>query len=62
MTINVGLEWVFFVPILLFLLYKLFKPREKSYGYLSGLDAIPEIIYFFLLVAFILIWGGIFWW
>jgi len=57
------LEWVIFIVILLILIesqVKLKKIIEKNNPYVF--DYRIDFLLFLVTVAFVLIWGGVFWW
>ena len=53
--------WILFVIVILLFIYGIIKTGSNSgdYDFVSGFVGIGLI---FGLIAFILIWGGIFWW
>jgi len=52
-------SWVIFIVVGGGLSYKAFLSNKEVRGY--GFD-LETPLYIILLIAFILIWGGIFWW
>jgi hypothetical protein len=53
-------SWLIFIGVVLFLLYKIRKSSNESGGDYSFDIETP--FWSIILIAFILIWGGIFWW
>jgi K+-transporting ATPase A subunit len=57
---TIDLKWIIFTTIVILLLRKIsVSSKEPTGDY--GID-IETPIYIILLIAFILIWGGFFWW
>lgn len=54
-------SWPIFIGVVLFLLYKIRKSANESRGGYINFD-IETPFWLIILIAFILIWGGIFWW
>jgi hypothetical protein len=54
-------SWLIFIGVVLFLLYKIRKSSNENRGGYINLD-IETPFWLIILIAFILIWGGIFWW
>jgi len=57
---TIDLKWIIFTTIVILLLRKISVSSKESTGD-YGID-IETPIYIILLIAFILIWGGFFWW
>jgi hypothetical protein len=53
--------WLIFIGVVLFLLYKIHKSSNESGGSYYSFD-FETPLWSIVLIAFILIWGGIFWW
>jgi hypothetical protein len=53
-------SWLIFIGVVLFLLYKIRKSSNEGGGDYS-ID-LETPFWLIILIAFILIWGGIFWW
>jgi hypothetical protein len=53
-------SWLIFIGVVLFLSYKIRKSSNEGGGDYSFDIETP--FWSILLIAFILIWGGIFWW
>lgn len=51
-------QWLVFIPVVLILGYLSFRDDGSS-GIGAGLE---KVLWLIALIAFILIWGGIFWW
>jgi hypothetical protein len=54
-------SWIIFIGVVLFLLYKIHKSSNESGGSYYSFD-FETPLWSIVLIAFILIWGGIFWW
>jgi hypothetical protein len=57
---TIDLKWIIFTTIVILLLRKISVSSKESTGD-YGID-IETPFYVILLIAFILIWGGFFWW
>jgi hypothetical protein len=57
---TIDLKWIIFTTIVILLLRKISVSSKESTGD-YGID-IETPIYIILLIAFVLIWGGFFWW
>jgi hypothetical protein len=53
-------SWLIFIGVVIFLLYKIHKSSNSGGGDYSFDFETP--LWSIVLIAFILIWGGIFWW
>ena len=51
-------QWLVFIPVVLVLGYLVLRDDGSS-GIGAGLD---KVLWLIALIAFVLIWGGIFWW
>lgn len=56
---NITIEWLLFIPIMLFLLWRLTKDYGEEY---SAYGVFFNILWLLITLAFIGTWGGIFWW
>ena len=56
--ITIHWQWLVFIPVVVIILYLIFRDDGNS-GIGAGLD---KILWCFALIAFILFWGGVFWW
>jgi hypothetical protein len=54
-------SWLIFIGVVLFLLYKIRKSSKENSGGDYRFD-FETPFWLIILIAFILIWGGIFWW
>jgi hypothetical protein len=54
-------QWLIFIPVALILLYLTFKEPQRTGGYLD-LSGLNNLLWGIVLVVFVLVWGGIFWW
>lgn len=54
-------SWLIFIGVVLFLLYKIRESSNESGGSYYSFD-FETPFWSIILIAFILIWGGIFWW
>jgi hypothetical protein len=54
-------SWIIFIGVVLFLLYKIRESSNESGGSYYSFD-FETSFWSIILIAFILIWGGIFWW
>lgn len=57
----IKIEWVVFVLLTGFLIYKTFKDYRQGEDYF-GISKIVNIFWGIITLAYIFIWGGIFWW
>jgi hypothetical protein len=60
---NITLHWydTILIIVVLILLFFILKPRESQGGYLDFTGCIAPF-FILVLIVFIAIWGGIFWW
>jgi hypothetical protein len=58
--LNIHWSWLVFVPVVIFMIYKLIRSSRESGGDYSFDFETP--FWFVALVAYVLIWGGFFWW
>jgi len=53
-------SWIVFIFVIGFFLFKIISSNKESYSdYNFNLE---PLLYTILLIAYVLIWGGIFWW
>ena len=57
--INLHWSWIVFAVVVLLLLIGIFKEEKNSGDYSFNL---MKPFFAIILIAFVLIWGGIFWW
>jgi hypothetical protein len=56
-------QWAIFLPIMATLLVLLFVPRRSNHGnFTPDTSGLAALFWGVVLVIFVLIWGGVFWW
>lgn len=63
MKINIEIHWIFFSVIALTLLVLTLYPRQSNHGnFTPDTSALANLFWGVVLILFVLIWGGFFWW
>lgn len=61
--IQIEYHWIFFIIIAGLLVYKSIKKYDNNAGnFTPDTSSLKNIFYIGLLLVFILVWGGMFWW